>query len=67
MVNTRDHNRKQVREQCWLLLEVERERLVVAVPDGQRLFPLKQSKGVHLDVRHPDDDILELVVLPCVR
>ena len=44
VVNTRDHDRKQVREQCWLLLEVERKRLVVAVPGGQQLFPLKESR-----------------------
>ena len=35
VVNARDHDRQEIRKECGLLLEVERERLVVAVPDGQ--------------------------------
>ena len=36
VVDTRDQDRKQVREQCGLLLQVERQALVVTVLRGQR-------------------------------
>ena len=68
VVDTRDHHAEQVSEQRGLLLQVEREGLVVASEGHVRTLCLGDEEDyAHLDVRYADDDILELVVLPSIR
>ena len=67
VVNARNENSEQVGEESRLLLEVERESLVVAAKYIRTAILEKYYKMVlHLDVRDFDDDVLELVVLPTI-
>ena len=66
MVDTGNHDRQQIREQCWLLLQVEREGLVVTA-GALGSIPKSEVRNSHLDVRNPNNHILELVVFPSIR
>lgn len=66
MVDSRNHDGQQIGEEVRLLLQVESERLVVAVT--QRLAHPHHiiATCVHLDVSHPNNHVLELIVFPCI-
>ena len=68
MVDTRNKDGEEISEEGRLFLEVEGEGFVVAKPK-RREYRTKNGRrpnDIHLDIGNPDNDILELVVLPSI-
>lgn len=68
VINSRYEHGKEVGQECGLLLEIERESLVVTITRSARACG--ETKGTidsHLDIRYADNHVFELVVLPSIR
>ena len=66
VVDARDEDGQEVCQESRLLLQVERESLVVAATTSQMNSSDELNTHSHLDVGDLDDDLLELVVLPAI-
>ena len=68
MVDTRDKDGEEISEESRLFLKVESEGFVVAKSKRRkyRIRDKKSTDDIHLDVRNPDNNIFELVMLPSI-
>ena len=67
VVDPRNHDGQKIGEQSRLLLQVERKGLVITMHAS--IIP-KQPRRIyyaHLDVGHANNNVLKLVMLPCIR
>lgn len=69
MVDARNHDREKVCEQRRLLLKVERKGLVIAITLSlASLISISYWRiDLHFNIRYSHNDVLELVVFPCIR
>jgi len=66
VIDTGDQYAQKIGQQRWLLLEVESQSLVIARHKEVNNDPMAASQRwyLHLNICHPDNHFLELVVFP---